>query len=506
MRREKYTQSTTETNNSIKSLTLRFSAKTSGNSALKKMSSNVLPNSKNIIASNKNRTAMSKNIDIEQDILDLPVHTNGKDKIYSRSDLAQEIISRKPDFFERSALLLFLGILLLLLAGTWFVQYPDIIETTATLTTNDAPKEIVIRQEGRLVKLFAKNDQKLKKNEIIGWIESTASHTEVTDLSKKLDSVIRLIITGQPQKIKSLVNQHYEHLGELQTTYQQFIAAWQQFDDYIINGFYSRKKQLLQQDIASLHKMNTEVDKQKAITKHDIELAEESFKMNDYLLNEKVISKEEYRNEKSKFLNKQSALPQLNTSAIANENQQRDKRKEIYQLDHDVAQQKIIFEQALETLKNAADDWMRRYILSSPIDGKIVFTVPLQENRFLQQGKIVGYIMPDNTQYYAETILPQKNFGKIDTGLQVQLRFNAYPYEEFDFVKGRLNYISKVPSDSGFLATILLNKGLTTNYGKSLQYKNGLKAEALIITQNMRLFQRIYYNIVKMASVKKGAK
>lgn len=447
---------------------------------------------------------MSRNIDIEQDILDLPVHTNGKDKIISRSDLAQEIISRKPDFFERFALLIFLGILLLLIAGTWFIQYPDIIESNATLTANDAPKEIVIRQEGRLVKLFAKNDEELKKNQVIGWIESTADHAEITDLSGQLDSTIRLINAGQPQKIKLLFNRHYEHLGELQTTYQQFMAAWQQFDDYVINGFYNRKKQLLQQDITTLHRMNIEVDKQKEITEQNIKLAEESFKMNDVLLNEKVISREEYRNEKSKFLNKQSELPQLNASAISNENQKRDKQKEIYQLDHDVDQQKIIFEQALETLKNAADDWKRRYILSSPINGKIVFTVPLQENRFLQQGKLVGFILPDNTQYYAEAILPQKNFGKIDTGLQVQLRFNAYPYEEFGFVKGRLNYISKVPSDSGFLATILLNKGLTTNYGKSVQYKNGLKAEALIITQNMRLLQRIYYNIIKMTSVNKG--
>lgn len=447
---------------------------------------------------------MSKNIVIEQDILDLPVGINGKDKIYSRSDLAQEIISRKPNFFERFALLLFLGILLLLLASTWFIQYPDIIETNAILTANDAPKEIVSRQEGRLVKLFAKNDEELKENQVIGWIESTGSHAEIIDLSKQLDSIIRLLMSGQHQEIKKLFNHHYEQLGELQTTYQQFNIAWQQFDDYLINGFYRKKKQMLEQDISSLHQMNVEVNKQKEITEQNIKLAEESFKMNDVLLNEKVISREEYRNEKSKFLSKQSALPQLTTSAISNENQKREKQKEIFQLDHDVAQQKMVFVQALKTLKNAVDGWMLKYILRSPINGRIVFIVPLQENRFLQHGKLLGYVIPDSTLYYAETILPQNNFGKLDTGLQVQLRFNAYPYQEFGFVNGQLSYISKIPSDSGFLATIRLNTALITNYGKSLQYKSGLKAEALIITQNLRLFQRIYYNIIKTTSSKKN--
>ena len=93
--------------------------------------------------------------------------------------------------------------------------------------------------------------------------------------------------------------------------------------------------------------------------------------------------------------------------------------------------------------------------------------------------------------------MPQTNFGKIDTGQQVQLRFDAYPYQEFGIVEGRLKYISKVPSDSGFLANIELPKGLITNYQKQIQYRSGLKSQALIITKDARLAQRFYFTIVK---------
>jgi HlyD family secretion protein len=102
-----------------------------------------------------------------------------------------------------------------------------------------------------------------------------------------------------------------------------------------------------------------------------------------------------------------------------------------------------------------------------------------------------------------EINLPQNNFGKVDTGMPVQLRFDAYPYEEIGFVKGRLNFISKIASDSGFYATVRLDNGLTTNLKKHIQYKNGLKAEALVITKNLRLLQRIYYSIIKNTSVEK---
>jgi HlyD family secretion protein len=50
--------------------------------------------------------------------------------------------------------------------------------------------------------------------------------------------------------------------------------------------------------------------------------------------------------------------------------------------------------------------------------------------------------------------------------------------------------------DSGFLAHIQLKNGLFTNQRKTLHYRNGLKAEAQIITKDMRLVQRFYNNVV----------
>ncbi len=70
---------------------------------------------------------------------------------------------------------MFLYILLLLFAGTWFIRYPAIIETHGTLTANDASKEMIALQSGRLIKLFVKNGDEVKKGNMIAWIESTAN-------------------------------------------------------------------------------------------------------------------------------------------------------------------------------------------------------------------------------------------------------------------------------------------------------------------------------------------
>lgn len=87
--------------------------------------------------------------------------------------------------------------------------------------------------------------------------------------------------------------------------------------------------------------------------------------------------------------------------------------------------------------------------------------------------------------------------------MQVQLRFDAYPYQEAGFVKGKLDYISSISSDSGFYATVRLENGLETNLKNKIHYKNGLKAQAIVITKNRRLLQRMYYSIIKATSVGK---
>jgi len=421
--------------------------------------------------------------------------------INQRSELAQEIISQKSDFMERWALSLFFVILLLLFASSWFIKYPDIIEAKAILTARNAPKEIIPRQDGRLVRLFVHNNEQIDKNQIIGWIESTASHQEVIELSRQIDSSIALLNLNQVDKVSELINKHYTSLGEIQPAYQQFIRAWQQFNDYMVNGFYSKKKSMLENDVRSLRGTEQTIESQRVLTIQDVKLAKETFDMNKKLSDEKVITQEEFRVQKSKYVNKQMAIPQLDASLLANNSQIRDKLKEIDQLNHDLAQQKVIFGQTLQSLKSQIDDWTKKYVLTSPVKGRVSFIIPLQENQYLQAGKLLGYINPFDSHFYAEANLSQYNFGKVDTGLSVQLRFDAYPYEEMGFVEGKLDYISSIPSDSGFLATVRLTNGLITNNRKLIPYKSGLKAQALIITKNMRLTDRLYYNIVKSTSV-----
>ena len=65
---------------------------------------------------------------------------------------------------------------------------------------------------------------------------------------------------------------------------------------------------------------------------------------------------------------------------------------------------------------------------------------------------------------------------------------------------GKIKFIHQTVSDSGYLVKVGLPNGLNTNQSKTLQYHSGLLAQADIITQDMRLLERFYYNLIKQIS------
>jgi hypothetical protein len=263
---------------------------------------------------------MQEEIFDETDGKEFLADTSLSGKATLRSEMAQEIISRQPGFLENWSLLVFLGLLLLLFGGTWFVSYPDVITARAMIVAENGPRELFVKHEGHLIKYFVQNDQQVKPNDTIAWIESPAEAKE---------------------------------------------------------------------------------------------------------------------------------------------------------------------------------------IITAPITGKISLNSIMKENVSLRSGTSIGYITPVNSNYYAEVILPQNNLGKLHAGLPVQLRLDAYPYEEWGFLDGQIIYIANSSSESGFVATIKLTNNLITNNNKKLSYKNGLRAQAVIITNNTRLLQRFYYGFVKSTSVEK---
>jgi multidrug efflux pump subunit AcrA (membrane-fusion protein) len=407
----------------------------------------------------------------------------------------EDIISARPPFIVRWGITFFFLMLLVLIFICWLIKYPDIVTASVRLTSINAPKPVMTTTAGKLIKLFITENEVVDKEQIVGYIESTAKHENAIRLSIAVDSMLEIVNRKAVEQVKNQVGSKKMQLGELQTPYQTFSQAYLTFACYLRNGFYLRKKQMLLNDKENLNRLHANLLEQKRLKEQDVSLSQKTFTANQQLANDKVISEFDYTTEKSNWLNKQLTLPQINSDIISNESQQNDKKKEIAELNNTIAQQLLIFQQALSTLKSQIDEWKKKYLLIAPIAGKVAFASYVQENQQLQSNQIICFVNPENSHYFAQITIPQSNLGKIAIGQKVLLKFPSYPFQEYGALNGRVDFISHITTDSGYYAKVTLINGLRTSFNSRIQYREGLKGQAEIITHDMRLLERLYFSL-----------
>ena len=168
------------------------------------------------------------------------------------------------------------------------------------------------------------------------------------------------------------------------------------------------------------------------------------------------------------------------------------------ELDRRIEEQQLVFLQYLNLMKSAIDEWKRIHMIIAPFSGRVVFAGIVQENQTVVAGQELFYIQPGNTTWFGELSVSQQSFGRVEEGQRVLVRFNGYPYHEFGSVYGEVEYFSQFPvSDGHFFAKVHFLDGLLSSYGHYIQPRNGMTGQAEIITQDLRLLQRLYNNITK---------
>lgn len=166
------------------------------------------------------------------------------------------------------------------------------------------------------------------------------------------------------------------------------------------------------------------------------------------------------------------------------------------------SEQKVTFLQTASTFRSQLEEWKYRYVLTAPISGNVNFISFLQENQSVRNGLELFYIMPANPEYIGVMYVSQFNLGKIRQGQDVIIKFAGYPFEEYGSVRGRIAHISNVPKGADYLVKVALDNGLRTDFGKELEYREGMAATGEIITADNRLIEKFVYNVRKMTSAR----
>ena len=412
------------------------------------------------------------------------------------SDEMNDYISNRPGWIIRKGNSIFLFVLFILIAMAWLVKYPDRINTSMRIMAVNSPKLLIARTDGKIEQLLVKNDQEVQAGQYIAFLQSTASHEQVLQLFDWVTKTELAIKNGHLENLRTYPLPAFNTLGEMQSFYQDFELIFKETVKTLPAEFYQKKKQVLEKDLADICKIQKIVAKQKALTEEDYNIQEADYKAREPLAKEKVIAPLEFKQEKSKLLNKQQSIEQFSSQLVNNDLSLHGKEKEILELQKQVDDQRQKYIAALFTLKSKLMDWIQHYIVSASVSGKLSYIGFLQEKQHIQVNEELFYIVSDSTRFYGEINSVSKGLGKIRPGQRVIVKVNSYPSNEFGHLSGMISYIpSTIKSDSSLLIKVDFPNGLTTSYGKQLVFKSNMNASADIITSNKRLLKRIFQQV-----------
>ena len=200
---------------------------------------------------------------------------NEIDKIEIRSDEVQEILGFIPHWIIRSGISVIFVIIILLLFGSWYFKYPDVISSSITITTENPPAALIAKTNGNIETVFVKDKQVVAKGQLIALIENPANYKHVLDLNQKLDSLHQFIIAFDTSKTIDF-NPYYE-LGTVQTIYSSFLKQYRDYLNFVSLNYHHRKIAAFNLQLNQTRQQNGGFKRQLNIQKQEFALAKNQF-------------------------------------------------------------------------------------------------------------------------------------------------------------------------------------------------------------------------------------
>ncbi|MCG8580022.1 MAG: HlyD family secretion protein [Bacteroidales bacterium] len=414
------------------------------------------------------------------------------DKIEIRSEEVQEILGATPTWIIRAGISVVSCVILAILISSRVFKYPDIISSQVVLTTQNPPAQLRAMSNGKITHIFAKENEYLEEGQIIAIIENTADYLDVLYLQAVLDTLKdkRHFNTSKPMQ-----------LGELQQEFASFNRHVKDYQNFEQLNFYSQKTNAILKQLKVYNNYYNQTVAQSILKEKELGIATKQIERNKLLFEEDVISQSDFEIREKQFLQEKIAYESLLSSLSQIQIQISQLEQQVMELqlqNTEVEQSKnIIINEAIDKLKSHIENWKQSYLIITPVSGFVTFTQIWSKHQNVQTGSIVATIIPDESSpIIGKILIPSTGAGKVKENQVVNIKLDNFPHLEFGMLKGLIKNISLVPTttDQGvyYVAEITIPNGMLSNYNRKLIFTQEMTGTAEIITDDIRLLQRLF--------------
>ena len=421
----------------------------------------------------------------------MPEHND----IELRSEEVQDILTRVPHWMIRWGNIVVLLVLFSMMLGAYFINYPDIVTTQVIITTQNPPEKLVARTSGKIAEILVADRTEVQSKTALAIIENTANYSDVLRLKKCVDSVS----LHKEQFNFPFENFSAMQLGEIQNAFTLFEKDYIAYDLNRELQPYSVEKTAQGLETNQLKERFLLTQQQYQISQNELQLKKKELERFKKLYDKGVIATQEWESKNLDFLQSEKNVRNISTqlsqmrSAI-NDLKRNSGTTKINESKDNINLLRNVL-QSFTQLKKAINDWELQYVLQSSIKGEVSFMQIWVENQTINAGDQVFTVVPtDSKNYIAKVKAPAQNSGKIKVNQNVNIRLANYPDREFGIIKGKIKSISLTPDKEGnLLIDVSLPNGIATSYDKKIIFHQEMSGTADIITEDLRLIERLLY-------------
>lgn len=424
---------------------------------------------------------------------------NKRIEIELRSDEFQEIVQQSPRWMIRSGISLILGIILLLLLGSYFFRYPDVINANIVVLSENPPAYLAARTTARIDSIIVSDQQIVSDNQIIAILESTANFQDAMKLKEMLLRMEPFMLTFDT--LSSVQPETDLQLGDIQSDYSSFVRLHNDYFAFLRLKLYPRKIKALRQQVAMNRIYYNRLWAEKQDMEADYRISNMQFKRDSALQLKGVLSDLDLEKSKTLYIQKKYNLNVAKTKLAETQTASLKLEQDVVDAEMEFADQKKKAQntliEAMNILKSRLAYWEQSFVIRTPIEGRVSFTNFWSKNQQVKKDEIVFTVIPEKQSLIIGRIsLPVKGAGKVAVGQKVNIRFENFPYMEYGFIRGSVKSISLIPNNENYIVEVDLPQDMLTNYNIQLKFSQEMKGSAEIITEDLRLIQR-FINPVK---------
>ena len=361
-----------------------------------------------------------------------------------------------------------LGIFLLVIG-----QYSRKATVSGYLTPTSGTAKIFAIQRGTITKVLVTEGQEVKQGQPLLTVDTT----QISDTGEDVNVAILASLSNQRDQLNQQIAREEQRMNS--------------------------ERERLTLLIQGLNSGVTQLEAQIPLQENRINIAQALVESVAVLIQKGAVTDVEFKRRQADVLEQKQGLNSLKQQLVTQHNTLTDTQYSLNQLPTATAEKIQLLRNEISTIEQriAEINGRRAFVIRAPMSGRVT-ALQASVGKAAEVNQLQLEIVPSNSTLRAELLVPSSAIGFVRVGERVNIRYEAFPHQNFGRYGGNVSEISKdilTESDSAsapialkepsYRVTATLDRQDIDAYGNRLPLRAGMLLKADVILDSRSLMQ-----------------